>query len=111
MICFQLLLALGLPFGQAAWGGQHTVLPGKLRGSSLAAAVVLGAALWVVLARAGIAATGAGSVAVRVATWVFAGFLLLNTLGNLASKSAIDRAIMTPTTLLLAVCFVVVALA
>jgi hypothetical protein len=108
-MCFQLLLAAGLPLGRAAWGGKHSVLPMKLRFGSLAATGILGVAAWIVLARGGLVGPGNGPMAVRVATWVFAGFLSLNTLGNLASKSTVERKVMTPATLLLVACFVIVA--
>lgn len=111
MIIFQVMLAAGLPFGRAAWGGQHDVLPARLRVGSLLAGGILTLAAWVVLARAGIASPGAdASIAVRIATWVFGGFFCLNTLGNLASKSPTERKVMTPVTVLLAVCCFTVAL-
>jgi len=34
MICFQVLLALGFPLGQSAWGGKHKKLPPSLRVAS-----------------------------------------------------------------------------
>ncbi len=109
LICFQLALAAGLPLGDAAWGGQHRVLPLRLRLGSLAAATLLGLATWVILARSGVVEPGPEPLAIRVSTWVFAGYLALNTLGNLASKSPLERRLMTPVALLLAVCFFVVA--
>lgn len=110
-ICFQLLLAAGLPWGRAAYGGQYSgVLPTKLRVSSVAAAAVLGVAAWIVLSRAGLVAPQATSTFIRIATWVFGGFFCLNTLGNLASKSALERRLMTPQTVILAACFFLVAL-
>lgn len=110
VMLLQLLLAAGMPFGRAAWGGRHRVLPPKLRWGSLVAAVVLGIAAWIVLARAGHLAPGADAVSVRVLAWVFAGMFALNTLGNLASKSPAERYVMSPATLLLVACFVTVAL-
>lgn len=103
-------LAAGLPFGRAAWGGEHRVLPPKLRWGSLASCLPLAVAAWVILARVNLLATGAGSTAVRVATWAFAGLFALNTLGNLASRSPTERWLMTPTTLVLVGCFVTAAL-
>ena len=38
MMIFQLLLAVGLPLGNMAWGGNHRILPLKLRISSLLSA-------------------------------------------------------------------------
>src|SRR5688572_24477362 len=98
---FQLLLVAGLPLGHAAWRGRYRVLPRHLRWASLATVGMLGLAAWVVLARVGLVAPGAEPVAVRVATWVFAGCLALTTVGNLASQSKVERSIMTPIALLL----------
>lgn len=109
-IVFQALLAAGLPLGHAAWGGRYRVLPPKLRWGSAASTLVLGTIAWIILARAGLVAPGAESPAVRVATWVFTGFFVLNTLGNLASKSRTERRVMAPATLLLFACFLLVAL-
>lgn len=111
VMVLQLLLALGLPLGQAAWRGQYRVLPTRLRWASLATVVVLGLAAWVVLARAGLVFPGAEPVVIAVATWVLAGFWSLNVLGNFASRSPAERYAMTPVALLLVVCFIVVALA
>jgi hypothetical protein len=110
VMVLQVLLAAGFPLGQAAWRGQYRVLPHALRWASLATVGVLGLAAWVVLARVGLAAPGAEAVAVRVATWVFAGFFCLNTLGNIASRSRVERYAMTPVTVLLVICFIVGAL-
>ncbi len=107
---FQLLLAAGLPYGEAAWGGVHRVLPPKLRWASLASVAVLALMAWVELARSGLVAPGAGSTVIRIMVWVFAGFLALNTMGNLASKSPLERRVMAPATALVVICFVSVAL-
>lgn len=110
VVIFQLLLAAGQPLGAAAWGGRHRVLPPGLRWASLASAGVLGLIGWVALARADLVGPGSGQFGVRVATWVVAGLLLVNTIGNAASKSPAERKVITPTTLLLLFCFVVLAL-
>ena len=109
LIIFQVLLAAGLPLGRAAWGGEHRVLPANLRMGSVLAVVILGIAVFVVLARAGLIATGSGSRAVRIVAWVFAGYFCLNILMNLLSKSPPERYIMTPVAAVTAVCFVLVA--
>ena len=107
---FQLLLAAGLPLGRAAWRGKYRVLPSGLRWASLAAAGVLGLAAWVVLARASVVAPGSGPIAIRAATWVFAGFFFLNAVGNATSQSRVERYVMALVVLVLGVSFVVVAL-
>lgn len=110
LMLFQLLLALGLPLGRAAWGGQYDVLPTNLRLSSLAAVAILGLAAWVMLARADLVRPGPKGRIIRWAAWGFAAYLALNTAGNLVSTSPIERAVMTPVTIFLAVSFVIVAL-
>jgi hypothetical protein len=40
LICFQLLLAAGLPLGEYAWGGAHRILPRSLRIGSLVATFI-----------------------------------------------------------------------
>lgn len=109
VMVLQLLLAAGFPLGQAAWGGQNEVLSANLRWASLATVGVLGLAAWIVLARSGLVAPGAAPVAVRVGMWAFVGFLSLNTLGNIASSSAVERYVMAPVALLLVVSFIMVA--
>lgn len=104
---FQLLLALGLPFGRAAWGGGHRVLPARLRVGSAVAAAALIVAAWVLATEAGWLPAGAGTPWSGVLVWVFAGFFALNTLGNAVSSSPIERRVMTPITVVLVVAFVV----
>jgi hypothetical protein len=110
VMVLQVLLAAGLPLGRAAWGGRYRILPAKLRWASVATTLVLAAAAFVVLARAKLIRIGAESVGVRTAAWVFTGFFVLNTLGNLGSSSRTERYVMTIATVLLFACFAVVAL-
>jgi hypothetical protein len=78
--------------------------------SGLAAAILAGAAI-VVLARAGIVGWPAGAGGLLVpATWVIAAFLALNTLGNLTSRSRLERTWLAACTAVLAVLTAVVAL-
>jgi hypothetical protein len=109
LMCFQLLLAAGLPLGKAAWKGQYRVLPMKLRYASVAAVGVLGLSCWIVLARADLMSPGPAPLGIRVGMWAFAGYLSINTVGNAASTSPVERYVMTPVSALLAGCFFVVA--
>ena len=108
---FQLLLALGLPFGEAAWGGAHRVLPAHLRLCSAIAVIALVLAGWIVLARAGVLTSPWQPATVRFCTWGGFAILALSTMGNLASKSRIERLLMTPIALVGSICFLLVALA
>lgn len=110
VLIFQVLLAAGAPLGHAAWGGQHEVLPTSLRIASAAAVVVIALMTWVVLARAGLLPPGAGSVAIRVATWILVAFFAFNTVANAASTSTVERFVMTPATLFMVASLIVVAI-
>ena len=107
---FQILLAIGLPLGAAAWGGTHRVLPPHLRIASALSSLLLGLAAWIVLARSGLVTIPWQSSVVRVGTWVVFSFLTLNTLSNFVSKSRIERTVMTPAAFICSVCLLVVAL-
>jgi hypothetical protein len=112
MAAFQVSLALGAPLGAHVLGGRHTgVLPNRLRAvSAIAAAILVGCAL-VILARAdAIGWPTAATGVLAPATWVIAAFLVLNTLGNLASKSRLERTVFAATTAALAVLCAYVAL-
>ena len=109
LIVFQILLAAGLPLGRAAWGGEYEVLPTNLRVGSLLAVLILGFAVFVVLARAGFVAPGAESRPVRIISWAFAGYFSLNVVMNALSSSPPERYIMTPLAAVLVICLVLVA--
>lgn len=93
----QALLALGAPLGRFAWGGQHRVLPPSLRaGSALSIAVYVVVAT-IVLARADLVDTGVPDPILRTAAWAVAGYFFIAIGMNLASRSKLERDVMTPT--------------
>jgi hypothetical protein len=103
---FQVLLALGAPWGSAAYGGGSAgpdgVLPSGLRVASAVAAVILGVAAWVVLVRVDLVGRGPLSARlIRWATWVIVAFMALNTLSNLSSASPVERWVLGGTTIVL----------
>jgi hypothetical protein len=105
MSAFQASLAAGAPLGAHVLGGVHPgILPGRLRlFSGIAAVLLLGFAV-VVLARAGVIGAPAGFAGLlAVGCWAVAGYLVLNTLGNLASKSRLERTVFAAATAVLAV--------
>lgn len=110
VVLLQLLLALGLPLGGAAWGGRHRTLPRRLRVASGIAAGVLVIAMWLVATEAGFLPAGVGTPGSGILVWVFAGFFALNTLGNLVSESVVERRLMAPITIYLALSFALLAL-
>jgi len=96
---FQLALAAGVPWGAAAWGGGSPgVLPARLRLASSAS----------VLVYAGLAALVANprpsSTARRRLMTGASLFMVLGTVGNLATRSAVER-VWAPVAAALAVLF------
>ncbi len=106
---FQALLASGAPLGRFAWGGQHEVLPQRLRVGSVVSIGVYALLAATVLARAGLLSTGVPEGLVHVAAWVVAGYFFLGIGMNLASRSKPERILMTPVVALLCVLSGVVA--
>lgn len=113
MAAFQAALAAGAPLGAHVLGGRYSgVLPPRVRAFSAIAAVLLLAFAGVMLARAGVIGWPTGIAGpLPPAAWVIAGFLVLNTLGNLASKSHFERTVLAAATAALAVLCGFVALA
>jgi hypothetical protein len=111
MAVFQATLAAGAPLGAHVLGGRYSgALPPRLRAVSGIAAILLLAFAGVTLARARVIGWPVGLADLLVpAAWVIAGFLVLNTLGNLASKSRFERTALAATTAVLAVLCVFVA--
>lgn len=114
--CFQGSLAAGAPWGDRSYGGRVEtvggVLPRRYRTMSAAAVVVLGLAVWIVLARAGLVdARRMSDGALGVAIWAVVGILALNTAANLASIHPIERYGLGAVTFASAAASLVVALA
>jgi hypothetical protein len=112
MATLQASLALGAPLGAHVLGGRQSgVLPNRLRAFSAIAAVILVGGALVILARAGAIGWPVNAAGLLVpASWAIAAFLVLNTLGNLASKSRLERTLFAATTAALAVLSAYVAL-
>jgi hypothetical protein len=93
----QVALAGGAPLGEYVWGGtQDRVLPPGMRIVAGGAAVVLTTMASVVVSQAGL--VGPAPRWTVAATWAIAGYLTLNTVGNLASTSAVERYVFGPAT-------------
>ena len=107
---FQLALALGVPWGGFAWGGQHEgKLPAGLRVGSALSIILYALIALVLLDRSGLlnvlpdGFTGPGA-------WVLFGYFALGTAMNAISRSRDERLVMTPLALALAICALLVAL-
>ena len=107
---FQLMLAAGAPWGEAAWGGANQGrLPTGLRVGSAISIVVYSLAASVVLARAGFRVRFISGSVARFGTWVIVVLLALGAVANFASSSPWERFLLGPVTLLLAALCLLVA--
>jgi hypothetical protein len=106
---FQLALVLGAPLGRYAWGGQHRVLPARLRVGSAVAILIY--ALIVVIAFDRVGAIDVfPELFAQIAMWVVFGYFVLGIFANAASRSKPERAVMVPVTIVLAVLSFFIAL-
>ena len=107
---FQVVLALGAPYGRYAWGGKQAVLPTSLRIASLITMAVYALCAVILLDAAGVIDVFGNDAPVDLATWVLVGLFAVGTLMNLVSRSPDERRVMTPVALVLCVLSLVVAL-
>ena len=100
---FQLLLAAGAPFGEAAWGGttEGQLSTGFRVGSAMSLVVyAVGAAL--ILRRTGFPIRWVSLAVARIGSWVLVALLTLGALANFLSQSPWERFLLGPVTLVLA---------
>lgn len=102
-------LAAGAPWGRLAWGGQHEVLPRSLRIGSAVSIVLYAVFALVILQAAGLIDVLPDVVA-DVGIWVLAGYFILGIALNAISRSRLERMVMTPVTIVLAACCLLIAL-
>jgi len=107
---FQLLLALGKPYGKAAYGGKYDVLPDNLRILSCIAILIFMAASLFVAVRAEFLINFPFPDIANIGVWVFALYLSFNTVLNSVSESKLEKKIMTPISFTAAICLFIVAL-
>lgn len=107
---FQLLLIFGRPLGNYAWGGQHEVLPRKLRIASVFS-ILLYIAFGILLAsKAGLASVFPDGSFLTIAMWILTFYFTLGIFMNAISRSKKERMVMTPVAVLLAAIFLQVTL-
>lgn len=107
---FQAALIGGAPLGRMAWGGQHRVLPAKLRIGSALSIGLYALFAYAALAKAGFVPPLISEAFTSITVWVMTAYFVLGVLMNGISRSKPERLIMTPTTLALAASYLVLAL-
>lgn len=112
---FQIGLAVGAPWGAAAYGGRAAsgdgTLPVAYRFGSAVATLLLLGAIWVVLASVSVVGRGPVSLtSLTVILWGFAALFVLNTLGNVRGRHPLERwGAGTVTAVLAVLCAVIAA--
>jgi hypothetical protein len=93
----QVALAAGAPLGEHVWGGsQPRVLPARMRLASAGGAALLVGMATTIAHQGGL--VGRPARWHTPATWTIAGYLALNTVGNLASRDDVERRLFAPAT-------------
>ena len=110
LVVFQLALIMGAPIGKYAWGGQHRVLPRKLRIASATSIVLYAIFAWFALTSAGFVGDMQDSPIITIGIWVLFGYFVLGIVMNAASRSKRERVVMTPVATALAVLYLILAL-
>lgn len=100
-----LALFFGAPIGEYALGGRYKVLVGKQRLMALFALCVQLIGIFVLLRGSGILVAPLSDKVINICLYVYAGYLSINVLMNLASNSWKEKLIMTPLAAIISFCF------
>jgi len=98
---FQLALVFGAPLGRFAWGGQHRVLPARLRVGSAVSILIYAVIALIAWDRVG-AIDVFGEPFSEIAMWVVFGYFVLGIGMNAISRSRPERYTMVPVCIVLA---------
>ncbi|MNO49393.1 hypothetical protein D3C76_397450 [compost metagenome] len=98
-----ILLSLGLPYGEFAMGGKHKIMPSQMRVACAISVVIQLVAILYLLQTGHVISIGLPFD--RGVCYFFTAYLVLNTVMNALSKSIKERLVMTPLSLVTAICF------
>ena len=110
VIILSILIIMGLPLGELTMGGQYKVFPKKLRAVLISQLLLQIFFVIILLQKGEIIPLWFSYKTTRIISIAMAIYLSLNTLMNLISKSKKEKYIMTPLSLITAICFWIVAL-
>ena len=103
------LVACGLPLGEFTMGGQHKILPKKLRVAAVISFFIQIFAMIIILQAGGFIPLFFSPTVNKYICFFFAAYLSLNTIMNMISKSKKEKYVMTPISLIAAICFWITA--
>ena len=104
-----ILVACGLPLGEFTMGGKYKVLPPKMRFAAWLSLVIQLFAIIIILQTGGLIPLLFPLGLTKGICIFFTTYLSLNTLMNFSSKSKKEKYVMTPLSLVAAICFWITA--
>ncbi|MGL5380247.1 hypothetical protein [Clostridium sp.] len=104
-----MLVAIGAPLGEFTMGGQFKVLPKPFRIMAVISFVIQVFAVVIILQAGGFINTWFSAKTTKYICIFFAGYLFINTVMNISSKSKKERYVMTPLSLIAAISFWITA--
>ncbi len=110
MIVLTILVACGLPLGEFTMGGKYKVLPKKMRIMAIFSMMIQTLAIIIILQAGGNIPLCFSFKITKYICFFFAGYLSLNFLMNLTSKSKKEKYVMSPLSLIIAISFWITAL-
>lgn len=102
LMIFHVLVLLNVLPPNIVWGGQAGTSPDNLLTLEIIALSVTAFMAFIVALKIGYFPAGRFKTAINVAVWFVFAYLLLNTLGNLASGVSAENFVFAPITLILA---------
>jgi hypothetical protein len=108
---FQLSAAFGAPIGHFTLGGQHKVLPLKLRIASFLSILIDALFAFFILSKAGVIESFLPTEVLTVGMWIFTFYFALGVVMNAISRSKAERFVMTPLALIVGILFFIVTIA
>ncbi len=110
VIILSVLIICGLPLGELTMGGQYKVFPKKLRCILMGQLFLQIFFVIIILQLGGFVSLWFSAKTTQIIGIVMAVYLSMNTVMNFISKSKKEKYIMTPLSLVAAVCFWITAL-
>jgi hypothetical protein len=104
LFIFHVLVLLKIIPAAIVWGGQIKGVPANLGTLETVALLVTGLFILIVAAKMDYIQAGKLSGAITIGVWLIFIYLLLNTLGNLASGISFEKLLFAPITIILAFC-------
>jgi hypothetical protein len=101
---FHILVLLKVIPADIVWGGQVQGVPSNLIRLETIALFVTLLFMLIIAAKIGYLQAGKLSGAVNIGVWLIFAYLLLNTLGNVASGISFEKLLFAPITIFLALC-------